>query len=131
MNSSVPLVVKDLTKVFSTGSYFGRSEETFTSVNMISFSLNKGEILGILGPNGAGKTTTIHMLLGITSVSSGTISYFGKDLKTDRSEIMQRVSFASTYMRLVGSLTVHENLVFYAQLYGVVGDEQTKRIEYF
>ncbi|MEK7337256.1 MAG: ATP-binding cassette domain-containing protein, partial [Nitrospirota bacterium] len=53
----------------------------FTAVNGISFALQPGEILGVLGPNGAGKTTTMHMLLGLITPTSGTISMFGMDLE--------------------------------------------------
>ena len=56
----------------------------FTAVDTISFSMKEGEIVGLLGPNGAGKTTTTQMLLGLTAPSSGTISYFGKDLRFHR-----------------------------------------------
>ena len=44
---------------------------TFTAVNGITFSVERGEIFGLLGPNGAGKTTTILMLLGLTEADGG------------------------------------------------------------
>ncbi|HNV71871.1 MAG TPA: ATP-binding cassette domain-containing protein, partial [Candidatus Ozemobacteraceae bacterium] len=46
-------------------------------VDQVSFTLNAGEIMGLLGPNGAGKTTTMKMLLGLTSISSGTARVLG------------------------------------------------------
>ena len=93
--------------------------------------MEKGEILGLLGPNGAGKTTTIHMLLGVTEPTSGVISYFGEDFFLRRSQIMRKVTFASTYIRLLGRLTIYENLSFYGELYGIERTERLKRIEYF
>src|SRR3972149_3426028 len=60
----------------------------FKAVDDVSFHLNKGEILGLLGPNGAGKTTTIHMLLGLTTPTSGEVKVFGKSLETNREEIL-------------------------------------------
>ncbi len=125
-----PLQVKNLTKVFKSTSFWNR-QKSFTAVDGISFDLKPGEILGLLGANGAGKTTTIHMLLGVTQFTSGSITYFGKDFKQHRSEIMKKVTFASTYSKLLGRLSIYENLAFYAQLYGIEGVEQTKRIEYF
>ena len=83
------------------------------AVDEISFHLNEGEILGLLGPNGSGKTTTIQMLLGTLSTTSGSILYFGKDFATYRSEILQHVSFASTYTSLPWILTLAENLMVF------------------
>ncbi len=107
--ASPVLEVRNLTKTFG----------DFTAVNGISFALQPGEILGVLGPNGAGKTTTMHMLLGLITPTSGTISMFGMDLDTHREAILQRVNFSSTYMSMPQSLTVEENLWVVARLYGL------------
>ena len=50
-----------------------------TAVNNLSFSLNKGSIVGLLGGNGAGKTTTLSMLLGLLEPTAGDIDLFGRD----------------------------------------------------
>ncbi len=98
-----PLVVTRLKKVYG-------PKNPFLAVNEVSFSLKSGEILGLLGPNGSGKTTIIQMLLAILTPTSGEILYFGKDLATHRSELLQSLSFASTYTNLPYVLTVWENL---------------------
>ncbi len=103
----------------------------FIAVNNISFHVQEGEILGLLGPNGAGKTTTIQMLLSTMTPTSGSIYYFEKDFFTYRSEILQKVSFASTYVRLPGRLSIAQNLDIYGQLYGVSYADRKKRIERF
>jgi ABC-2 type transport system ATP-binding protein len=131
VSKNIPLRVETLTKSFESSSWWGGTQETFVAVKGISFELNPGEILGLLGPNGAGKTTTIHMLLGVTEVTSGTITYFGKNFKKHRSTCMRQVAFASTYSRLMSRLTVYENLAFHAQLYGMKSLEQKKRIDRF
>ena len=118
------LEVRQLTKTFG----------DFTAVNGISFALRPGEILGVLGPNGAGKTTTMHMLLGLITPTSGTISMFGMDLETHRETILQRVNFSSTYMSMPQSLTVEENLWVVARLYGLPDvrrkiDDVVKKLE--
>lgn len=100
---------------------------TFVAVNEISFDLKEGEILGLLGPNGSGKTTTIQMLLGTLSMTSGAIVYFGKDFVSNRSEIMQSVSFASTYTSLPYILTVTENLKAFGLMYGLSFKETEQR----
>ncbi len=103
------LKTSSLTKVFN----------SLTAVDNISFDIYPGEILGLLGPNGAGKTTTIHMLLGLTTPTSGSIRVFGLDLKTRRREILSCVNFSSTYVSMPASLTVNENLKVFARLYGI------------
>ncbi|MBI2410968.1 MAG: ABC transporter ATP-binding protein [Candidatus Kerfeldbacteria bacterium] len=81
--------------------------------------MNEGEILGLLGPNGAGKSTTISLLLGVLTPTSGVITVFGKNFFTHRSDILQSMTFASTYVRMPWRLTVLENLRVYALLYKV------------
>jgi ABC-2 type transport system ATP-binding protein len=123
-----PLIVHHLTKTFPPEKKGGKS---FTAVNDISFELKAGQILGLLGPNGAGKTTTISMLLSSLSQTSGTIEYFGKEFPKYKSEILQQVTFASTYIRMPWRLTVLENLRIYALLYGVDGKVFEDRLKRF
>ncbi|MBI2355767.1 MAG: ABC transporter ATP-binding protein [Candidatus Doudnabacteria bacterium] len=111
------LEVKNLTKKF------GR----FTAVDNISFELKEGEILGLLGPNGAGKTTTLQMLLGLTTATSGSVSYFGRDFHKHRSEILEQLNFSSAYTKLPWLLTVKQNLNFISYLYRI--DDRKSRID--
>lgn len=90
-----------------------------TAVGGISFEIKKGEITGLLGPNGAGKTTTIQMLLGIITPTGGEIQIFGKNLHKNREEILGRLNFSSPYVNLPYNLTVRENLLTFARLYGI------------
>ena len=114
------LLVRDLTKIYG-------KKKPFIAVNGISFELKEGEILGLLGPNGSGKTTTIQMLLGTLGVTSGEIRYFGKDFFRHRSEIMQDISFASTYTSLPYILTVEENLHCFGKFYSISKAETQAR----
>ncbi len=114
------LVVENLTKTFP-------ETPPVTAVDEVTFELGDGEILGLLGPNGAGKTTTIHMLLGTLTYTSGSIQYFGKELKNHRSEVLQHVSFASTYVNLPWKLTIEQNLDVFGRLYGLSGEEIKRR----
>jgi ABC-2 type transport system ATP-binding protein len=124
MSQSHPVLsVRNLSKVF-------KSKNPFLAVDDISFDLMQGEILGLLGPNGAGKTTTIQMLLSTLKPTSGSIVYFGKDFKKYRSEILNDVVFASTYISLPYTLTVEQNLNVFGKLYGIGSKElQTRRNE--
>lgn len=125
------LVVDKLCKTFSTRRLFFGGKKIFIAVDSISFSLDKGEILGFLGPNGAGKTTTIEMLLGTLTPTSGTIVYFGKNFAKYRSEIVQKVTFASSYVKLPSRLTIYQNLDIFARLYGISSQEREVRIKKF
>lgn len=100
-----------------------------TAVDEISFQLEEGEILGLLGPNGSGKTTTIQMLLGTLSSTSGKILYFGKDFATHRSDVLQKVTFASTYTSLPWLLTIAENLEVFGHLYGLSREQSYRAFE--
>lgn len=115
------LSVRNLTKKY----------KNFTAVNDISFDIKEGEVVGILGPNGAGKTTTMQILLDLLTPTAGTIQYFGKDLHTHRSAILQHVSFGSAYTNLPSRLTVAENLEIFGRLYGISGAELKQRIAHY
>lgn len=104
-------------------------KKAIAAIDDISFNLKEGEILGLLGPNGSGKTTTIQMLLGTLTPTSGAIFYFGKDFAKNRYEILQHVSFASTYTNLPGLLTIKENLEIFGYLYGLNPKESQKRYD--
>lgn len=122
------LSVTNLTKRFPARQ---RGEQEFVAVHDVSFELQKGEILGLLGPNGAGKSTTISMLLGVLSPTAGTIKYFGKDFFQHRNQVLQQVTFASTYIKLPWRLTVAENLRVYGYLYGLSSQQFQSRMEKF
>src|SRR5437588_8329861 len=111
------LEVDNLTKLYG----------DFRAVDRVSFSLEKGRIVGLLGPNGAGKTTTIQMLVGITLPDGGAIRYFGQDLHRHREACLQRINFCSSYNMLQNRITVWENLVVYARLYRIARAEEKIR----
>lgn len=116
------LKVRDLTKCYP-------GTPPYLAVNRISFDLKKGEILGFLGPNGSGKTTTIQMLLGTLLTTSGTIHYFDRDFFLHREEVLQSISFASTYLSLPYILTLAENLEVLGFLYGLSRKESRRRFD--
>lgn len=107
------LEVKNLTKKYR------RGRSTFTALNDVSFEAREGEILGLLGPNGAGKTTTIMILLDILRPTSGEVKIFGLSHEEAHTEIMSQINFSSTYVKMLGKLTVSENLYIFGLLYGL------------
>src|SRR5690606_19245105 len=69
--------------------------------------------------NGAGKTTTLAMLLGLLLPSRGSIRLLGEDMLRHRYRVLPRMNFTSPYVDLPYRLTVRENLMVYARLYGL------------
>src|SRR3989344_5536502 len=96
-----------------------KKDKNFTAVNGISFEVKESEIVGLLGANGAGKTTTIHMILSLLMPTSGTVEIFGKNLFENREKCLEKMNFVAPYAALPYNLTVYENLVVFALLYGI------------
>lgn len=99
----------------------------FTAVNALSISVEAGEIFGLLGPNGAGKTTAIKMLTGLMEPSEGTARVAGFDVDRESEQVKRRLGYMSQLFSLYPDLTVDENIVFFAGLYGVTGARLEKR----
>jgi ABC-2 type transport system ATP-binding protein len=101
--------VNNLTKQF----------DDVVAVDDISFDVRAGTITALLGGNGAGKTTTISMLLGLLLPSAGGIEILGEDMVQARHRVLSRMNFGSPYVDLPKRLTVRENLMVFAGLYGL------------
>ena len=84
----------------------------------VSLALEPGECLALFGPNGAGKTTLLRVLAGLLRPQAGTVRVGGVTLAGD-AEARAQVGLVSHQSMLYAALTVRENLVFSARLYGV------------
>ena len=89
------------------------------AVDGLSFAVAAGSSTALLGANGAGKTTTIAMLLGLLAPSAGRIELLGENMLRQRYRVLGRINFSSPYVDLPLRLTVRQNLMVYADLYGV------------
>jgi ABC-2 type transport system ATP-binding protein len=103
------LEVKDLRKRYA----------SVTALDGVSFSVQRGEIVGLLGPNGAGKTTTINIVLGVLEPSAGHVYIDGIDIGRQRARALKHTNFAAVYASLPGNLTVEQNLKVFALLYSI------------
>ena len=90
----------------------------------VSFGVERGVTTALLGGNGAGKTTTLSILLGVLLPSSGGVQVFGEDVLRHRYRVLPRMNFSSPYVDLPHRLTVKQNLMIYARLYGVPRREE-------
>jgi ABC-2 type transport system ATP-binding protein len=99
----------------------------FTAVNGVSFAVEPGEIFGLLGPNGAGKSTLIRMLTTLLPPTSGTARIGGFDIVARADDVRRTIGVIPQAMTSDLELTVRENLLIHAKLYGV-GREKRKRL---
>src|SRR5262249_48902407 len=97
------------------------------AVHDLSFRVNAGEMLAVVGPDGAGKTTLIQLLAGLLEPSAGTALVAGLNVRTAGTKLGERIGYMSEGFTLYGSLSVAENLAFFAELYGVTGAERQQR----
>jgi len=98
------------------------------AVSGISFTVARGEIFGLLGPNGAGKTTTILMMLGLTEVTSGTVSVLGRNPVREPLEVKRHVGYLPDSVGFYDHMTAADNLRYTAALIGFDAAEREKRV---
>lgn len=92
---------------------------TFTAVDNISFSVDKGEIFGFLGANGAGKTTAMRMLCGLSHPTSGKGSVAGYDIEKESEKVKKSIGYMSQKFSLYEDLKVWENIRLFGGIYGM------------
>jgi ABC-2 type transport system ATP-binding protein len=99
------------------------------AVRGVSFAVERGELFGLLGPNGAGKTTTIKMLITLLLPTSGEARVLGFNVVEDAHEVRRRIGYVFGGDRgLYERLSAYDNLRYFAELYGVSGKAQRRRI---
>lgn len=114
-----PIQADGLTKKFG----------TFTAAEKISFDVKKGEIFGLLGPNGAGKSTTFKMLCGLLKPTEGSAKVNGFDLAIAPGEARSQIGYMAQKFSLYGTLSVKQNLFFFAGVYNLQNKRKEDAIE--
>lgn len=89
------------------------------AVNNISFSVNKGEIVGFLGPNGAGKSTTMKIITGYLAPDAGTASVCGMDVTLNPLEVKRKIGYLAEANPLYYDMYVREYLAFVAGVHNL------------
>ncbi|GAB4346183.1 MAG: ABC transporter ATP-binding protein [Candidatus Abyssubacteria bacterium] len=105
--------------------YYGQ----MPAISDVSFSVERGEILGFLGPNGAGKTTTMRILTCFIPATGGTARVAGYDVFTQSLEVRKRIGYLPERVPLYGDMTVDYYLDFVAGLKGVSGRDRKAKVE--
>jgi ABC-2 type transport system ATP-binding protein len=99
---------------------------TFTAVNGVSFDVDDGEIFGLLGPNGAGKSTLIRILTTLLPPSGGSARINGFDVATQSNSVRKLIGVIPQAMTSDLELSVEENLLIFAKLYGVPREKRKR-----
>jgi ABC-2 type transport system ATP-binding protein len=100
-----------------------------TAVNDLSFSVERGEVVGFLGPNGAGKSTTLRMLTGFLEPSAGEITVAGIDARKQPLEVKRRIGYMPEAVPLYLEMRVVEYLRYRAELKGVARKDIAKNVD--
>jgi ABC-type multidrug transport system ATPase subunit len=106
LNSEKIIEVENLSKHF----------KDLWAVKDLNLNVFQGDVFGFLGPNGAGKSTTIRMLLSLIAPSKGKIKIFGKDLKTNRIDILKKIGAIVERPDFYGYLSAYKNLEILGRL---------------
>ena len=114
MTAELAISIKNCTRRFG----------PLTAVNALTLTIAKGEIFGLVGPDGAGKTTTLRMLCGLLDPDEGEIQIAGQSVKDNLLAVKDRIGYMAQRFGMYLDLTVEENLLFYADLFGIPDDQR-------
>src|SRR5690554_6454502 len=106
-----------------------RTYGDFVAVDGVTFSIGKGEIVGLLGHNGAGKTTIMKMLSGYLEPSGGQITMDGTDLGQQLKKVQQKIGYLPESLPVYPEMTVADYLDYAASLKGLTGVEKQAEIK--
>lgn len=123
MQTDVKLVLKNFTK------RYGKSD--VYAVKDACLEVHGGEIFGFLGPNGAGKSTIIKSMVGIQTITGGSIEVAGFDVKTDPVSAKRQIGFVPDHYALYENLTAREYINYIADLYDVPEKDVNERLNRF
>ena len=99
------------------------------AVDNLSFTLEKGHVLGFLGPNGAGKSTTMNIITGYLQATSGTVKVNGHDIEEDPDLVKKSIGYLPEIPPIYPDMRVKEYLTFVAELKKVKKSERKAMIE--
>jgi ABC-2 type transport system ATP-binding protein len=98
-----------------------KSFGSLVAVEDVSFSLDRGQLVGLIGPNGAGKTTTVSMIAGLMRPDRGEVLIAGQPLAGDTDPAKRRIGLVPQDLALYDELSARQNLRFFGALYGLTG----------
>lgn len=126
--------MNELIRICDIEKYYGSKDNITKAVNRVSFTVERGEYMGVMGPSGSGKTTLLNMLSTIDKVTSGHI-YYGKDDITEMKEDQladfrkDNLGFIFQDFNLLDTLTIEENIELALSLHHMSKKEITGRVK--
>ncbi|MFA5481053.1 MAG: ABC transporter ATP-binding protein [Bacilli bacterium] len=123
LNTGVKLEIRNFSK------RYGKNKDF--AVKDASLTVFGGEIFGFLGPNGAGKSTTIKSVVGIQTITEGSILICGYDVEKQPVEAKRLIGYVPDHYALYEKLTAREYVNYIADIYGVSREERLERIPYY
>lgn len=112
-----------MTNIAIKASHVTKSYEDTKALDELTLEIEEGEIFGLLGHNGAGKTTTVSILTTLLDGFSGEASVNGYDVVDDSAAVRRFIGYLPENVQFYDSLTMHENLAFFARLSGIAKPE--------
>lgn len=125
---------KEILRVNNIEKYYGKKGNVTKAINDISFSVEKGEFVGVMGASGSGKTTLLNCISTIDKVTSGHIYLEGKDITEIKEKSLskfrrERLGFIFQDFNLLDTLTVYENIALALTVQRVNNKELDKRVK--
>ena len=115
---------ENLTRVFGSA-----KTGLLTAVDHLNLDVQEGEIFCLVGPDGAGKTTTMRLLCGLMNPTEGRAIVAGEDVAKNVDAVKDQIGYMAQRFGLYQDLTVAENMAFYADLFGILGQERKELSE--
>jgi peptide/nickel transport system ATP-binding protein len=129
------LEVRNISKIFITPSSLFKAKQLFTAVKDVSFTVQRGETVGIVGESGSGKSTIGRMILGLEDITEGNVIYRGKDLKliTDSTErrahcLSMQCIFQDPYSSLNPRMSAGENITYGLKIHKLIDKNNAKSL---
>jgi ABC-2 type transport system ATP-binding protein len=114
-----PIEAESITKTFG----------ATVALDKVSFAVEKGELFGFIGPDGAGKTTLFRILVSLLVPDAGRASVLGLNVARDYRVLRRRVGYMAGRFSLYPDLSVHENLTFFAAVFGTTIEREYEQIK--
>ncbi|MFD2367500.1 ATP-binding cassette domain-containing protein [Pseudoduganella sp. GCM10020061] len=97
------------------------------AVDGVSFTVERGQTLGLIGPNGAGKSTTVSIICGLIAAQEGSVTFDGAPMSEGASAAKRKIGLVPQDLALYEDLSAIENLKLFAALYGLSGKRSAER----